>query len=116
MLTGESVAWSPRSRGYGINRAERCGINRAERCACQPGTGQLRSRSTVHDPWAGGGTALEQSTLRAADKVIRTHLKGYSRRKEPEGRFNTVILAFADHCPLKCSINTEGKMSLASSP
>lgn len=47
---------------------------------------------------------LEQRALRTVDEVILTHLNGYSRRKQPEGHFNTVILTFADHCPLDLSV------------
>lgn len=47
---------------------------------------------------------LEQRALRTVDEVILTHLNGYSRRKQPEGHFSTVILTFADHCPLDLSV------------
>lgn len=57
---------------------------------------------------------MEQRALRAVEKVILTHLKGYPRRKQPEGHFNTVTLTFADRCPLDLSvpINTEEKIKL----
>lgn len=46
----------------------------------------------------------EQRALWAVETVILTHLKGYPRRKQPEGHFNAVILTFADCCPLDLSV------------